>query len=156
VLLFSAISVRANPISPGEEPLTFTVFIPIILAILLETICISLILRRSRRPRLFILWLLGMHLLTYPLFLGFLWLLFGIHPAFAMILGEMAIVLVEGSLIYLMCRFISSRQSPLPVPSISKSLFASLIGNICSAATFPFIMAAFGWIFHSLMTSGSD
>lgn len=151
VLLFSALSLKADPISPGEEPLALTVFVPITLAILLEVICISLILRRSRHPRFFILWILGMHLLTYPLFLGLLWLLYGTQPALAMTLGEAAIVLIEGSLIYLMCRFISSRQSPLPVPSISKSLFASLIGNICSAATFPLIAAVYGRILYSLM-----
>jgi hypothetical protein len=146
VLLLSVISLKADPISPGGETWTFIIFIPIALAILLEAICIWLILRRLRTPRFFILWLLAMHLVTYPLFLGFLWLLYGIRPGFAMTLSEAAIVMVEGSLIYVICRYISSPQSSLPVPSISKSLFASLIGNICSAVAFPLLLQFFGLI----------
>jgi hypothetical protein len=156
VLMLSIVSLRANPVSEGEGPLALIVFIPITLAILLEAICVWLILRRGRTPRFFILWLLAMHLVTYPLFLGFLWLLYGTRPAFAMTLGEAAIVLVEGSLIYLMCRFISSRQSSLPVPSVSKSLFASLIGNICSAAAFPLLLRLFGLVLSAVMPSGLD
>jgi hypothetical protein len=156
VLMLSVISLKADPISVGESPLEHTVFIPITLAILLEAICICLILRRLRRPRLFILWLMGMHLLTYPLFLGWLWLSYGMHPAFAVALGEGAIVFIEGGLIYLICRFISSGNSPLPVPSISKSLFASLIGNICSAAAFPVLLMAYGKIVYSMMSSNMD
>lgn len=156
VLLLSAISLRADPISPGEEPLVLTVFIPITLAILLEAICVALILRRWRRPRLFILWLLGMHLLTYPLLLGILWLSYGMHPAFGVALGEGTIVLVEGGLIYLMCRYLSSRKSELAVPSISRSLFASLIGNICSAAAFPLLMMLYAWIVSSVVGSSLD
>ena len=150
VLLLSAISLEANPVSPGETPLAFMVFIPITLAILLEAICVSLCLRRWRRPRCFILWLLGMHLLTYPLFLGILWLLYGMRPAYAMTLGEAAIVLVEGGLICLMCRHMASSKSSLPVPSISRSLFASLIGNVCSAASFPLLMMLFAWLASSI------
>ena len=156
VLMLSAVSLRANPIAPGAEPLAFMVFIPITLAILLEAICVWLLLRRWRRPRLFVLWLLGMHILTYPLFLGLLWLLYGSHPAFAMTLGEAAIVLVEGGLIYLMCRFISSRQSPLPAPTISRTLFASLIGNICSVATYPLLLWLFGLILSAVMPADLD
>ena len=140
VLLLSANSLKADPISPGEESLEFIVFIPITLAILLEAICVRLILRRMRTPSFFIVWLLGMHLVTYPLFLGFLWILYGTNPAFAVTLGEAAIVLIEGGLIYLMCRFIPLRQSSLPVPSLSKTLFASLMGNICSAAMYPVLL----------------
>ena len=146
VLLLSVISLKADPISPGEGSWTFMAFIPIALAILLEAICIWLMLRRRRTPRFFILWLLAMHLATYPLFLGFLWWLYGTRPAFAMVLGEAAIVLVEGSLIYLMCRYISSRQSSLPLPSMAKSLFVSLVGNICSAVAFPLLLQLFGLI----------
>jgi hypothetical protein len=155
-LLFSAMSVKANPISPGEEPLAFVVCIPITLAILLEAICVWLLLRRWRKPPLFILWLVGMHLLTYPLSLGLLWLLYGSQPVFAVMLGEATIVLVEGGLIYLLCRFISSRQSLLPVPTISRSLFASLIGNICSAATYPLLLWLFGLILSAVMPADLD
>jgi len=156
VLMLSIVSLKANPISDDEGPLALIVFIPITLAILLEAICVSLILLRSRTPRLFILWLMGMHVLTYPLFLGLLWLLYGMHPALAVALGEGAIVFVEGGLIYLMCRLVASRKSPLPAPSVSKSLFASLIGNICSAAAFPLLLRLFGLILSAVMPSDLD
>ena len=156
MLMLSLISMKADPISVGENPLEHTVFIPITLAVLLEAICIGLILRCSRRPRFFILWLMGMHLLTYPLFLGWLWLSYGTHPAFALALGEGLIVLIEGSLIYLICRFCSSAKSELPVPSISKSLLASLIGNACSAAAFPLLMMLYAFIVSSMGSSNLD
>lgn len=156
VFMLSVASLKANPAAPGEEPLAFTMFIPITLAILLEAICVSLILRRSRTPPVFILWLMGMHVVTYPLFLALLWLAYGMYPPVAMTLNEAAIVLVEGGLIYLMCRFVSSRVSPLPVPSIARSLFASLIGNICSAAAFPLLLWLFGLILSAVMPSDLD
>ena len=146
VLMLSIVSLKANPISDDEGPLALIVFIPITLAILLEAICVSLILLRSRTPRLFILWLMGMHLLTYPAFLGLLWLSIGLHPALAVAMGEGLIVLTEGGLIYLLCRFAPSAKPGLPLPSASKSLFASLIGNICSAVVFPLLMILYGLI----------
>jgi hypothetical protein len=149
-VLFSALSAKADPIVVGESPSSPMTFIPITLAILIEAICILLILRRSRRPALFILWLMLMHALTYPLFLGLLWLLYGLHPAVAVGIGEGTIVLIEGGLIYLICRFLSSKKSPLQTPTISRSLFASLIGNICSAAAFPFLTALFASIMSSV------
>jgi hypothetical protein len=145
-LLLSAMSLKADPIpvsGPLEAPIRLVNLVPIALAILFEAICIVVILRRWRKPRLFILWLLGMHIFTYPLFLGLLWLCYGMHPALAAALGEGVIVLVEGGLIFLLCRFLSSRKSPLAVPSIGKSLFASLMGNICSAAAFPLLLMLF-------------
>ncbi|HVU28719.1 MAG TPA: hypothetical protein VHG71_13440 [Verrucomicrobiae bacterium] len=151
-LLLSAISAKADPIATGDErnPFAIEVFIPIILAILIEAICILLILRRSRRPAFFILWLMAMHALTYPLFLGLLWLFYGLHPAAAVSIGEGSIVLIEGGLIYLICRFLSSQKSPLPMPTISRSLFASLIGNICSAVAFPLLTMLLGFIANSI------
>jgi len=70
-------------------------------AILLEVICIWLVLRRARRPRFFVLWLAGMHLITYPAFLGVLWMLPRIRPALAVAVGEGLVVVVEGIIIYL-------------------------------------------------------
>jgi hypothetical protein len=140
VLFFSAVSLKADPIVGGEGPPRIEAVVPIVLAILVEAICVRLLLWRRRRPGLFILWLVGMHLLTYPLFLFVLWLTWGLHPALGVAMGEGVIVLVEGGLIYMICRFLSSAKSALPAPSISKSLFASLIGNICSAASFPFLI----------------
>ncbi|MGP8020924.1 MAG: hypothetical protein ACLPRE_08055 [Limisphaerales bacterium] len=149
VLLLSAVSLKADPVAIGEGPPRPEAVIPIILAVLMEAICIQLMLRRWRRPALFILWLMGMHLLTYPLFLWVLWLSWGLHPALGVTMGEGAIVLVEGGLIYLLCRFISSAKSELPVPSIAKCLFASVIGNICSAVAFPLMI----WLYQLAATS---
>ncbi len=143
VLLLSAVSLKANPIAIPGGPVSHRVVFAVTLAILAEAFCVLLLLRRWRTPRLFILWLMGMHLLTYPLFLGFLWLSDGLHPALAVMMGEGLIVLIEGSLIYLMCRFVPSAKSERPLPSVSKSLLASLAGNICSAVAFPLVMIFF-------------
>jgi hypothetical protein len=143
VWLFSVVCVSADPIAPemvGPGLLPPTVSVPVVLAILLEAVCIWLILRKWRHPRFFILWVMGMHLFTYPLFLGWLWLAYTVQPVVAAAVGEGFIVLLEGALIYLICRHLSSRKSQLAVPSLSRSLVASLAGNICSAAMFPLLM----------------
>jgi hypothetical protein len=151
VLLLSTISLKANPITDGENSLfQFGTLSCITIAILMEAFCVVWLLRRRRTPRLFILWLMGMHLLTYPVFLGLLWLAEGVRPALAVATGEGLIVLIEGSLIYLMCRFLSSHKSELAVPSISRSLFASLVGNICSAVAFPLLMILYSRIAFSI------
>jgi hypothetical protein len=151
VLLFSTVSLKANPISVTENPVfQIGTILTITGAILAEAICVRLLLRRWRTPRLFILWLMGMHLLTYPGFLGLLWLFDGLHPVLAVAMGEGLIVLVEGGLIYLMCRFVPSAKPELPLPSISKSLVASLAGNICSAVVIPLVMICFGLIAVSI------
>jgi hypothetical protein len=141
VLLLSAVSLRADPIIPGEGSIfeTDTVF-KLSLAFLAEAGCVLLMLRRWRTPRLFILWIMGMHVFTYPLFLTLLWLAQGMRPAMAAGIGEGLIVLIEGVVIYLICRYAPFGKPGLPFPSVSKSLFASLAGNICSAAVFPFLV----------------
>jgi hypothetical protein len=146
VLLLSAVSLKANPIDISQEPIPHAAIFLVAFAILAEAVCILLLLRRWRTPRFFILWLMGMHLLTYPAFLGLLWLSIGLHPALAVAMGEGLIVLTEGGLIYLLCRFAPSAKPGLPLPSASKSLFASLIGNICSAVVFPLLMILYGLI----------
>ena len=156
VLLFSVVSLKADPMVVGEGSPQLQVVIPVAIAILLEAICVLLMLRRWRRPPVFILWLMVMHLLTYPLFLGLLWLSYGLHPVLGMTMGEGLIVLIEGGLIYLMCRFLSFRKSELAVPSISRTLFASLIGNICSAAAFPVLMMLYGWIASSMVATNFE
>jgi len=88
--------------------------------------------------------------LTYPLFLGLLWLSYGTHPAFAVAWSEGAIVLVEGGLVYLLCRFVSSAKSASPLPSVSRALFASLVGNICSAAAFPLMTMLTTWLAYTI------
>jgi hypothetical protein len=113
-------------------------------------------LRRWRRPPVFILWLMIMHLITYPLFLGLLWLSYGLHPALGVTLAEGLIVLIEGGLIWIICRFLSSTKLELPVPSITRSLFASLIGNICSAAAFPLLLMLYARIVSLVVGSSMD
>jgi hypothetical protein len=153
MLLLSTIPLKADPIVLGEGPPRHEAVVPVILAVLVEAICIRLLLRRWRHPGLFILWLMAMHLFTYPLFLGVLWLSYGSYPAFGVALGEGTIVLVEGGLIYLVCRFFASAKSPLPVPSIAKSLLASLIGNFCSAAAFPLLLLLYVYLASAMGAS---
>ena len=155
-LLLSAVSLKADPMVVGEGPPQLGVVVPIVLAILVEAICVLLVLRRWCRPPVFILWLMVMHLITYPLFLGMLWFSYGLHPVLGMTLAKGLIVLVEGGLIWLICRFLSSAKSELPAPSIARSLFASLIGNICSAATFPFLLMLYARIVSSAVGSSMD
>ena len=62
-------SAQADPIELPEKPVTPEITCLIVVSILLEAVCVLFLLRRFRRPRFFILWIFGMHLLTYPGFL---------------------------------------------------------------------------------------
>jgi len=73
-LFLSVVSANADPIELPEKPVTPEITFLIVCAILLEVVCIWLVLWCSQKPRFFVLWLIGMHLLTYPAFLGVLWL----------------------------------------------------------------------------------
>lgn len=142
-VMLSSLRARANPIELPEKSITPEISFIIGFAILLEVISIWWILRRSRRPRFFILWLAGMHLLTYPAFLGLLWMLDDIRPASAVAFGEGLVVVVEGSLIYLICQFVPSAKPELAAPSVAKCWLASLIGNVLSAIAFPILLAMY-------------
>jgi hypothetical protein len=135
--VLSVVSANADPIELSEKPVTLEITFLVSFAILLEVVCIWLLLLRWKKPRFFFLWLIGMHLLTYPAFLGVLWLLQNIRPAFAAGIGEGFVVLIEGTLIYLICRFIPPAKPDRATPSIIKCLFASLLGNVLSAGAFP-------------------
>ena len=143
-LMLTVASARANPIELPEKSIVPEVSLTIGFAILLEVICIWWMLRRFRRPRFFVVWLLGMHLFTYPGFLGFLWLSHDVRPAFAVVLGEGLVVVVEGALIYLMCRFMPAAKPGLTTPSMVRCWLASFVGNACSAAAFPLLCRIFG------------
>lgn len=143
VMTLFAFPARANPISMPEKNVTPEISFAVAFAILLEVICVSLILRRNRRPRFFILWLIGMHLFTYPAFLGLLWLLQNMRPASAVASGEGLVVLVEGVLIHLLCRFMVPSRSDLAPPSLGKCWLASLIGNACSVVAFPILVTIY-------------
>ena len=105
ILFLCPFSSQANPISIPEKPLTPEITFLISFSILLEATCILFLLRRFRKPRFFILWILGLHLITYPVFLGFLWLFQDMRPALAVAFGEGLVVVIEGTLIYCICRY---------------------------------------------------
>ena len=146
VLLLSALPLLADPITDIHEEslLQLSTIISVTAAILVEAGCVWWLLRRWRTPCLFVLWIMGMRLVTYPLFLSLVW--FGIHlqPALAVAMGEGVIVVIEGSLIYLICRYAPSAKARQTAPSIFKVLFASLAGNACSAAAFPLLVRVVG------------
>src|SRR6185437_1253425 len=81
VVSFSAIPALANPIPLPEKPVTGPLTFAVTAAIFIEAICWMLCLRRFRKPRLFILWILGMHLITFPAFVGLLHFLDTLRPA---------------------------------------------------------------------------
>jgi len=146
-LFLCAFSLQANPISIPEKPLTPEIAFLISFSILLEATCILLLLRRFRKPRFFILWLLGLHLITYPAFLGFLWLFQDMRPALAVASGEGLVVMIEGTLIYWICRHAPTKQN-LPMASLFRCWLASLAGNTCSLIAFPLLMNLCDFIFH--------
>jgi hypothetical protein len=139
-LFLFAFSLRADPIEIPERSVVPEIAMLTGVSILLEAICIWLLLRRFQKPRLFILWIMGMHLITYPAFMGLLWLLQDMRPALAAGIGEGIVVLVEGSLIHLICRFVPSAKSNRPPASLLRCLLASLAGNAVSAAVFPILL----------------
>lgn len=144
-MLFFSFSAQADPISIPEKPVTPEITFLIGFSILLEATCILLLLRRFRKPRFFILWILGLHLITYPAFLGFLWLFQNMRPAFAVALGEGLIVIIEGTFIYLICRCVLTSQK-LPMASLIRCWLVSLAGNACSLIAFPLLTKLYDFI----------
>jgi hypothetical protein len=144
-ILFFSFSAQADPIEIPEKSLTPEISFLISFSILLEATCILLLLRRFRKPRFFILWILGLHLITYPAFLGFLWLFQNIRPAFAAAFGEGLIVIIEGTFIYLICRCVPTSQK-LPMASLIRCWLVSLAGNACSLIAFPLLTKLYDFI----------
>lgn len=142
-VMLPAVSALGDPIEMPEKSITPEISFLIGAAIFFEVICIWLMLRRSRTPRFFILWLVVMHLITYPSFLGSLWLLQNLRPAIAAGIGEGAAVVVEGFLIYFICQIPSHGNSAMATPSILKCLSASFIGNAVSALAFPVFISIY-------------
>ena len=89
----ATLPLQANPISLPEKPVTPEITFLIIVSILLEAICWVFLLRQFQKPRLFILWILAMHLLTFPAFLGLLRYLDTMRPVIAVALGEGLVVM---------------------------------------------------------------
>jgi hypothetical protein len=145
-MFLCVLSAQANPISIPEKSVKPEIAFLITFSILLEATCILLLLRHWRRPRFFIIWIIGIHLLTYPAFLSFLWLLQDMRPALAVAFGESLVVLVEGILIYLICRYVPTRQS-FPTASLFRCWLVSLAGNACSVIAFPFLTHLYDFVF---------
>jgi hypothetical protein len=137
---------QADPIELPEKSLTPEITFLIGLSIFVEAVCILFLLRRFQKPRFFILWILGLHLITYPAFLGFLWLAQAMRPALAVAAGEGLVVLVEGFLIYLICRLVSPATPSLRQTSLIRCWLASLVGNACSLIAFPFLTNIYDFI----------
>ncbi len=140
---FLASAAWANPIVVPEKPVAPEIAFLLGAAILLEVTCVWTILRRWGKPRFFVFWLLGMHALTYPGLMTLLAALDELRPASAALIGESAVVAVEGAVIYLLCRFLRPRKSEVSAPSALRCWLASLAGNICSVAAFPILSALF-------------
>ncbi len=138
-------SAQANPIELSEKSVTPEIAFLITISILLEATCLLLLLRHFRRPRYFIIWIIGMHLLTYPAFLSFLWLLQDMRPALAVAFGESLVVLVEGILIYLICSHVPTKQN-FPTASLFRCWLVSLAGNACSLVAFPFLTHLYDFV----------
>jgi hypothetical protein len=157
-LFFCAFSAQADPIPVPRPSWMEESQIPLAgIAIFFEALCVMLILRRFRTPRFFILWILGMHIVTYPLFiflmmgtlrlrrcLYLVWFLRGaLNDLSGLVVAEGLIIVLEGSLIYWMCRFVPSPAATFPVPSMRQCWVASLAGNLCSVVVSVLLAALF-------------
>jgi hypothetical protein len=128
----------ANPIPLDDSwrafPTNWGIETPhIVVPILLEAVFVVFLLRRFRTPRIFILWIFGMHVLTYPLFLA---LSLGIQPLLSsfssIVFAEVLIIFIEGGLIYSMCRYLPTQASAAPTASVGRCIVVLLFGNLCS------------------------
>ena len=147
VVFLASFSAQANPIPLPEKPVGQEISFLIFASILLEALCWVFLLRRCQKPRFLILWILGIHLITFPAFLGLLKFLDTMSPVTAVGLGETLVVLIEGYLVFLICSYVRpSRQNASP-PSLLRCWLVSLAGNICSAAAFPLLAHAHDSVF---------
>jgi hypothetical protein len=126
---------HANPvIFPGRvQNNVLAVYVAAVLV--LEAVCAAWLLRRFRHPRFFALWILGTHLLTFPVFLGAAWLLQPLFRDFTIALAEGLVILAEGWLVCQICRRAPS-PARLPPPAVGKCWYAALIANACSLMAF--------------------
>ncbi|HTY86956.1 MAG TPA: hypothetical protein VMB80_05775 [Candidatus Acidoferrum sp.] len=101
----------------------------------LEAVCVAWLLRPYRHPRFFALWVLGTHLLTFPLLVGAVWLLQPVFQDFTVALAEVLVVLAEG---WLVCQICRRAPSPLYLtpPPLAECWYAALIASACSLLAF--------------------
>jgi hypothetical protein len=107
----------------------------VLAALVLEAVCAAWMLRAYRHPRFFALWIFGTHLLTFPLFLGAVWLLQPAFQDFTIALAEGLVVLAEGWLVCQICRRAPSPTHLAP-PPVRECWFVALIANACSLLAF--------------------
>jgi len=107
----------------------------VVAALVLETVCVAWLLRGFRHPRFFVLWILGTHVVTFPLFVVAVWLLQAMLQDFAIALADGLVVLAEGWLIHHICRRLPS-PTRLPPPALAECWFVTLIANACSLLAF--------------------
>ena len=142
LILLSAFPALANPIPLPEKPVTGPLTLAVTVAIFIEAICWVLCLRRFRRPRFFILWVLGMHLITFPAFVGLLHFLDAFRPAVAVTLGEVFVVISEGFLVFLACNYLARASQTGSPPGLLRCWLVSVLSNACSMVAFPLLTAA--------------
>ena len=118
----------------------------LVVALFLEAVCAAWLLRRVRHPRFFVLWILGTHLLTFPVFLVAVWLLQSIFHDFTIALAEGLVILGEGWLVFKLCR-----RAAFPVhltpPALGQCWYVALIANACSLLVFWLLLVPFTRVF---------
>ena len=117
------------------------------IALVLEAACVAWLLRKYHRPRYFILWVLGTHVLTFPAFLVVVWLLQPLFQYFTIALAAGVVVLAEGKLVYRICRHPDS-LAHRPLPSQGDCWFVALIANACSLLAFWILLVPFTALFR--------
>lgn len=146
--------------APG---LLFGIFGPVAVTVLLASATIFLMFHNSRKPRLFILWIIGLHTLVMSA-IGLVLISYVLYSEEAgqseaqrdlrfdsVVATCMGIgILIEGSLLSLVCRLRSSVGGTLPLPSVFKSCIAALIGSAFSIASFIIVCRLFDIVWQLL------
>jgi len=115
-------------------------------ALILEAVCAAWLLRRFRHPRFFALWILGTHLLTFPVFLGAAWLLQPLFRDFTIALAEGLVILVEGWLVCQICRRAASPARLTP-PAMGECWYVALLANAGSLMAFWLLLVPVSRVF---------
>jgi len=136
VVLFGFVpALHAAPvIFPGRAE-NRVLLVYIAAAIALEAFCVVWLLRDFRHPRLFMLWVLGTHVVTFPAFLGAVWLLQPMFRDLTIAVAEGLVVLAEGWLVCQICRRAPSPTHQAP-PALGECWYVALIANACSLLAF--------------------
>jgi hypothetical protein len=147
VLLFGfASSLHAGPsLFPGRVQ-NHVLAVYVVAALVLEAVLAAWLLRRFRHPRLFALWILGTHGLTFPVFLFAVWLLQPLFRDFTIALAEGMVILAEGWLVCQICRRAPSPAHLAP-PAVGECWYVALIANAGSLAVFWLLLVPISRVF---------